>query len=108
MKKILIAIFLTTSIFGASASAKDFTGSISLSIFKDETSAIDQVKINIEKAVKIARSETGGTQVMRAELERSYGYLVWEISLVGNNRTVHQIVIDPANGKILYQESWRK
>ena len=108
MKKTLIALFLTSSVFATTAYAKDFTGSIKLSIFKDEVYAADKAKVSVEEAVKIAREATNSTKVMRAELERSYGYLVWEVAVLGKNKTMHQLVIDPVTGKVLYQESWRK
>ena len=55
MKKTLIALFLTSSVFATTAYAKDFTGSIKLSIFKDEVYAADKAKVSVEEAVKIAR-----------------------------------------------------
>lgn len=108
MNKLLIPLILTSTMLGTNAYAKDITGSIELSAFQDEASAFNQTKVSIEDAVEIARKASNGTKVMRAELERSYGYLVWEIAILGENKTVHQVIIDPVTSDVLYQESWRE
>lgn len=102
MKKVAIMVFVTVSLIAAQAISGDFKGSIKMGFGEkaQAVTSIEQVKISIEQAIEIAKKRVDG-RVFEAELEKEYGYLVWDIDILDKNKEKHEIVVDPVTGDVL-------
>jgi uncharacterized membrane protein YkoI len=44
-------------------------------------------------------------EVREVELESESGFVVYEVEVAGNDGTLHEVVVDAGNGKVLAQET---
>lgn len=103
MKKIAILALGTLSIFTSLALADDIKSSIKMGFFESEKKAIKEVKISMIKAIKVAKSVVDG-KVIKAELEKEDGYLVYEIKILTPKDDEEKVYIDPVTAKVLKKE----
>ncbi len=60
-------------------------------------------KISFDQAIQKALAAVKG-KVLEAELEEEDGFLVYEVEIVGQNRSVTEVMVDAGNGEILAME----
>ncbi len=99
MKRIILSM-LILSAMTASAMAGEWTGSLKIGFFQEETSMLDDVQITLVKAIQIAESQTEGT-VTKAELDKEDGYVVYSIEFYNSDGKEREVIVDPVTGDIL-------
>ncbi|MCA9399551.1 MAG: PepSY domain-containing protein [Candidatus Omnitrophica bacterium] len=102
MKPIIMSALLL-GILSTSAFAGEWTGSIKIGLFQDETSLLDQVKVSMVDAVQIAEKALPGT-VVKAELDKEDGYLVYSVELADKDGEEREAIIDPVIGSVLEKD----
>jgi len=60
-------------------------------------------KISFDQAIQKALGAVKG-KVLKSELEEEDGFLVYEVEVVGQNRSVTEVKVDAGNGEILGME----
>ncbi len=67
---------------------------------------------NVEGLARIDRSAAEKAaldafpgEVHEVELESESGFVVYEVEVAGNDGTLHEVVVDAGNGKVLAQET---
>jgi uncharacterized membrane protein YkoI len=63
----------------------------------------DDDAVGYEKAVEIAKGESGGGQVTEVEREREHGRPAWKVEIV-NGATEYEVYVDRENGQIVKSE----
>jgi uncharacterized membrane protein YkoI len=63
----------------------------------------DMAKISMTEALNKAKAKYPGKPV-EVELENEDGYLIYEVEIVGPDRTVMELAVDAGNGAILKME----
>lgn len=82
----------------------NITGSLKLDPILNNT--ISQIKISLSQAATTAEQEIGNnSHAIEAYLCDANGYLVYMIWLRGQNADTTDVIIDPANGKVLLKNS---
>jgi uncharacterized membrane protein YkoI len=61
-------------------------------------------EIDRSAAEKAALDAVPG-EVREVELESESGFVVYEVEVAGNDGTLHEVVVDAGNGKVLAQET---
>ena len=61
----------------------------------------NEVRINQEQAVSIARTRSENARVLHAELDEEDGYFIWEILLQQADGSQLEMLIDAGDGRIL-------
>jgi uncharacterized membrane protein YkoI len=69
-----------------------------------ETSYPDLAKIGLDAAVKTALAAEPG-KVLKVELEEVNEFLVWEVEMVKDAKTIVTISVDAGDGKVLLKET---
>ena len=70
----------------------------------EETAYPDLAKIGLDAAVKTAlAAETG--KVLKVELEEANDFLVWEVAVVKDAKTIVTVTVDAGDGKVLLKET---
>lgn len=103
MKKFLISAAVTAALFGTTAMAKDFSGSIKVGFFESEKTAMKKVKIDMVQAIQVAKKAVPG-HVVKAKLEEEDGYLVYDLKIYTDKGEKVKVYIDPVSAKVLYKE----
>ncbi len=70
----------------------------------DKTAYPDLARIGLDIAVKNALAEQAG-KVLKVELEEVNDYLVWEVEVVKDARTIVTVTVDAGDGKVLLKEA---
>jgi hypothetical protein len=82
----------------------NITGSLKLDPVLNDT--ISQIKISLSQAATTAEQEIGNnSHAIEAYLCDANGYLVYMIWLMGQNAHTTDVIVDPANGKVLLKNS---
>lgn len=102
MKRAVLSLVLLLGMCPG-AQAGEWTGSIKMGHFQEETTLLDQVKISLTDAVRIAGEQLPGTAV-KAELDREDGYLVYAVEVVDKSGEEREVIIDPVTGKVLEKD----
>lgn len=92
----LMAIFGTLMVAAGIVSADSATQDAE----KVKTSMAQQVKITIEQAILTASKAQPGT-VLKAELEKEHGPLMWELEIVSADGALHEVHVDGEHGKLI-------
>jgi uncharacterized membrane protein YkoI len=103
MKKILISGAVMAALFGTTAMAKDFTGSIKEGFFESDKTAMKKVKIDMIQAIQVAKKAVPG-RVVKAKLEEEDGYLVYDLKIYTDKGQKVKVYVDPVTAKILYRD----
>lgn len=99
----LIAVVVAVVAFSMSGcGTQEGKGTISVS-GKSESDYPDLAKISITDVVNIAQAKFPG-KVLSIELEEEKGYLVYEVEIVGTDRSINELKIDAGNGAVLSME----
>ena len=59
-----------------------------------------KAQIKIEEGIQVASKEVPGT-IIKAELEKEHGPLMWEFEIVTENGEIKEVHVDGESGKIL-------
>lgn len=94
---ILLMTTLGTVLLATSFVSADSTGHDPQHI---KSSMAQKAKITIDQAISAASKAQPGT-VIKAELEKEHGPLLWELEIVTEDGKIHEIHVDGERGEIL-------
>lgn len=100
MKKILLSTIALGILFGSSAIADDFKGSIKVGLFDSEKKAMHKVTVSMIQAIEAAKKSVNG-QVVKAKLDEEDDYLVYEIKIIDKKGKEMEVLVDPVSAKVL-------
>ena len=63
---------------------------------------LSNVKTNFSDAVNTAASSVTNGKVIGGMLTQAQGYLVYTFKVIDDKNMVYSVIVDPANGKVLY------
>jgi len=99
-----VAIFATAGVSAASAQVQGSTdqkpqiqGSINL-----QQSIMSNVKVSFTDAANTAASAITNGKVIGGSLTIAQGYVVYNFKVVDDKNMAYSVIIDPANGSVLY------
>ena len=98
----------TTDDQGAMFQGSKLNGSINIeSTFSEALTS--KINIDIMQALETAKNNIGpDSMIIGGQLESNQGFLVYSVLILDNNKKVHEITIDPGNGKILDTKDFGK
>jgi uncharacterized membrane protein YkoI len=93
-----------TTVGITSSPSENWTGSIQTSLTIGQAIA-SKVHVSIANASTIAEKAIGnGSHTVLAMLETDRGFLVYTIWVVDGNYNFNRVIVDPANGKVLFNQ----
>jgi hypothetical protein len=95
-----VMIWFSGTAFGDEAETEIENGSILVQQIYDYPHL---AKINMNDAMDIALAKISG-DILKAELDKENGFLVYEILVATPERTISEITVDAGNGQILLVE----
>ena len=85
-----------------SSSSSNITSSINMKSLIGQAIA-SQVKVSLTNASSIAEQSVGlNSHAIKSELDMKREYLTYRIVVVDNNFEMHEVVVDPVNGEVLF------
>ena len=97
----LTAVTVFASLSWADESHREIATAGSIAVDKSKKADIGNLaKISIQDAISIAKKSVDGN-VIEAALEIEDGYLLYEVEIVAEDRTRHEVLVDAGNGAVL-------
>jgi uncharacterized membrane protein YkoI len=103
-----VAIFATAGVTAASAQTTGSTGQTSpqppqiQGSINVEQLLLSNVKTNFSDAANTAAGTVTNGRVIGGSLTEAQGYLVYAFKVIDNKNMAYSVIVDPANGKVLY------